>query len=420
MKRAYQKKHSSKEEAGTLQLALDRQELLVMLEQSVHSFGVELGRIVAAKMLEDEVRQLCGTRHERSAGREALRHGGQGGWIVTAGQKVPIAKPRVRRRDGTEQRLQTYELMQREGAMPEAVLRRMVRGVSTRDYAGAVELAREGFGVHRSSVSRSFRTASAKALEGFAERRFEGIRFPVLMMDGIDYAGTMMIVALGIDSAGNKHILGFREGATENAVVCRSLIEELCERGLCRDQRTLFVLDGAKALRKAVRDVWGGLAVIQRCQLHKKRNVQAHVPKRHWTEIRRRLNDAYCENDSARALKILKNTAALLDRISPHAAASLREGMEETITIVGLGIAAQLAIHLRSTNIIESALSTARRGSRNVTRWREGDMRLRWCAVGLSRAQEKFRRIKGYKHMPQLIAALDRQAVSSDSLRRTA
>lgn len=420
MRKAYQKQKASKKEAETLQLRLDRKELLTMLQENLHSFGVELGRIVAAKMLEDEVRRLCGGRHERGADRRAVRHGAQSGWIVTAGQKVPIVKPRVRARQGSEQRLATYDLMQREDAMPQAVLQRMTRGVSTRDYAGAVDLAREGFGVRRASVSRSFRAASARAVAEFAGRRFEGIRFAVIMIDGIDYAGTMMMVALGIDTDGTKHILGFREGASENAVVCRSLIEELCDRGLCRDQATLFVLDGAKALRKAVSDVWGRLALIQRCQLHKKRNVQAHVPKRHWTEISRRLSEAYGETDADRALKILKNTAALLDRISPHAAASLREGMEDTITVVRLGVPAQLAIHVRSTNIIESSLSTARRVSRNVTRWREGDMRLRWCAVGLCRAQQKFRRVKGYKHMPSLIAALDRQATSGDSLRRTA
>jgi len=224
MRKAYQKKKASKEEAEGLQLRLDREELLTMLQENLHGFGVELGRIVAAKMLEEEVRRLCGGRHERGSDRRAVRHGAQGGWMVTAGQKVPIVKPRVRARHGSEQRLETYDLMQREEAMPQAVLQRMIRGVSTRDYVGAVDLAREGFGVRRASVSRS----------------------------------------------------------------------------------------------------------------------------------------------------------------------------------------------------IESSLSTARRVSRNVTRWRDGDMRLRWCAVGLSRAQQKFRRIKGYKHMKSLIAALDRQAASGDSLRRTA
>lgn len=204
-----------------------------------------------------------------------------------------------------------------------------------------------------------------------------------------------MVVVLGLESDGTKRILGFREGATENAEVCKALIEELCDRGLCRDQATLFVLDGSKALRKAVVDVWGRFAVIQRCQIHKKRNIQAHVPDRHWEEIRRRLNEAYHEIDYQRALRILKNTAALLDRISPDAAASLREGLEETLTLIRLRVPVELFAHLASTNLIESSLSTARKVSRNVKRWRDGDMRRRWCAAGLLVAEKKFRRVKG-------------------------
>jgi len=335
------------------------------------------------------------------------------------GQKLPVKRPRVRCSEG-EVELDTYRLLQREEAMPEAVLRRLVRGVSTRDYEGVVDVATEGFGVGRSSVSRAFIEASRGEVRQMAERRFDGVRFPVILIDGIDYAGTTMVVVLGLEGDGTKRILGFREGATENAEVCKALIEELCDRGLSRDQATLFVLDGSKALRKSVVDMWGRFAVIQRCQIHKKRNIQAHVPDRHWEEIRRRLNEAYHEIDYQRALRILKNTASLLDRISPDAAASLREGLDETLTLIRLRVPVELFVHLSSTNLIESSLSTARKVSRNVKRWRDGDMRRRWCAAGLLVAEKKFRRVKGYRHLLQLIAALERAVNEQSPVRKTA
>jgi len=406
-------------EPEALQLVLDRRELLRQLQQSVHSFGVEVGLIVARELLGDEVRRKCGERHERSDRRVGHRYGQQRGVITMAGQKLPLPRPRVRSSEG-EVELDTYRLLQRDDAMPEAVLARMVRGVSTRDYQGVIDTAAEGFGVGRSSVSRAFLEASRREVEQLIERRFDGVRFPVILIDGIDYAGTTMVVVLGLENDGSKRILGFREGATENAEVCKALIEELCDRGLCRDKPTLFVLDGSKALRKAVVDVWGRLAVIQRCQLHKKRNVQAHVPERHWDEIRRRLNEAYHQTDYSRALRILKNTAALLDRISPDAAASLREGLEETITLIRLGLPAELFVHLSSTNLIESSLATARKVSRNVKRWRDGDMRRRWCATGLLVAEKRFRRVKGYRHMPRLIDAIERAVGETNTVRKTA
>lgn len=423
MERAYQKRTSgrSRTERGlkeAIQLMLDPVELIRQLQESVHTIGVEIGRLVASKLLEDEVQQICGERYERGADRQASRHGRQRGWISISGQKVPIERPRARA--GEELLLDRYALMQRKEAMPEAALRRMVRGVSTRDYAGVIDAARESFGIGRSSVSRAFIEGSRREVEELMTNRFDGVRFPVIFIDGVEYADTTMVVALGLTDDGQKRILGFREGASENAEVCKSLIDDLCERGLCREEASLLVLDGSKALRKAVLAAWGRYAIIQRCQLHKKRNIQAHVLDRHWDEIRRRLNDAYNETDYSRALKILKNTVALLDRISPDASASLREGMEETLTLIRLGVPRELLVHLGSTNIIESALSTSRKVARNVKRWRSGDMRRRWCAAGLLVAQSKFRRVKGHKQMKRLVEILDRAVDGKQSLAKTA
>lgn len=423
MERAYQKRSPGRSRARselneTIQLMLDPGELIRQLQESVHTFGVEIGRLMAKKLLEDEVQQLCGAPYERRQSRAASRHGRQQGWVSISGQKVPIERPRVRGEG--ELALDRYALMQREEAMPEAALRRMVRGVSTRDYAGVIDAARDGFGIRRSSVSRAFVEASRREVEELMTIRFDGVRFPAIFIDGVEYADTTMVVALGLTEDGQKRILGFREGASENAEVCKSLIDDLCERGLCREQATLLVLDGSKALRKAVLAAWGRYAILQRCQLHKKRNIQAHVPDRHWDEIRRRLNDAYNETDYGRALKSLKNTAALLDRISPDAAASLREGLEETITLIRLGLPAELRVHLASTNIIESALSTSRKVARNVKRWRSGDMRRRWCAAGLLVAEQKFRRVKGHKYMKRFLEIIDRAIDDKQSFGKTA
>jgi transposase-like protein len=213
-----------------------------------------------------------------------------------------------------------------------------------------------------------------------------------------------------------------RQGATENAAVCTALLEDLCGRGLDTSSPTLLVLDGAKALRAAVKRVWGKNALMQRCQVHKKRNVQQHLPQKHWKELSRQLHAAYHETDYDRALQGLKTTARWLQRLNPDAAASLREGMEETLTVVRLGVPELLRRTLATTNPIESAFSVAENVTRRVKRWRDGDMRQRWCIAGLLRAESKFRRVKGYRHMPQFVKALDRlvQGKGLDDRRKAA
>jgi transposase-like protein len=255
--------------------------------------------------------------------------------------------------------------------------------------------------------------ASAESVEQLATRRFDGVRFPAIFIDGVEYAEETMVVALGMTEDGTKRVLGLRQGATENAEVVTSLLEELRERGLDTSRGTLFVIDGSKALRAAIKRVWGRRAVIQRCQVHKKRNVKAHLAEAHHEELDRRLAAAYGEAHYDSALAKLRLTVRWLDRISPAAAASLREGMEETLTVVRLGVPELLRRTLSSTNPIESALNVVRALTNRVKRWRDGDMRQRWCATGLMRAEEKFRRIKGYKQIPQLVAALDAAILDS-------
>jgi putative transposase len=420
MKRSYSKsactgKHNQGD-GPPIPLPFDRDAAQVLMRHELHGLAGELALLMAVQFLEEEVNQLCGQRYQRRPDRELTRYGHQRGIVTLAGQKLPIAKPRVRKTAGQgEVELASYAALQRDDAMPEAALRRLVRGVSCRDYEEVVERAAEGFGIGKSSVSRAFVRASAAEVERLTQRRFDGTRFLAVFIDGVDYAGETMIVALGVTEQGDKRILGLRQGATENAAVCTSLLEELRDRGLRTDQPTLFVLDGAKALSKAVKDVWGKQAVTQRCQQHKLRNVEAHVSEERWAEVKRRLDEAYRQTSYAQAKAQLQATIKLLERISPDAAASLREGWEETLTVVRLGVAEPLRRTLATTNPIESALSIAQTVTARVKRWREGDMRQRWCAAGLLRAEVKFRRVRGHRHLGGLKKALE-QAVEGKEL----
>jgi transposase-like protein len=398
-----------------VQLPLLPEELTALLQDALHSFAAEMGKQVAVSLLEHEVTKLCGPRYQRPEGRQHTRYGRQAGVITLAGQKMAIRRPRVRAVGGAEAALETYALLQRTDAMPEACLGRMVRGVSTRDYEGVIERACEGFGVRKSSISRGFVRASAKSLEELAGRKFHEVRFAAIFLDGVDFAGEMLIVALGMTEKGEKVVLGLRQGATENAEVVSCLLEELRERGVATQHPTLFVIDGAKALAAGIERVWGRNGLIQRCQVHKKRNVKGHLAEEHHPELDQRMSAAYAEPDYAAGLAQLKATAKWLERLNPDAAASLREGMEQTLTVHKLGVPAMLRKTLSSTNPIDSMFKLVRNVTHRVTRWREGDMRRRWCAAGLLRAEQRMHRVQGYKQIPQLLAALDAQLLDTKS-----
>lgn len=397
-------------QAEQVQLPLSIEGLVEMARESLSSFAVEVGLRLAECLLEDEVTRRCGPRYLRPGARSETRYGHQAGFVTIAGQKVRVRKPRVRSTTGQgEAGLENYALLQSAEAMPESALVKMVNGVSCRRYQEVVDLARSAFGVKKSSVSRGFVRASARQLAQLAERRFDDERFAVIFVDAQPYAGEMLVVALGITTSGEKKLLGLRQGATENAAVCASLLEELRERGVKTDVPTLFVLDGAKALRAAVGRVWGKFAVVQRCQAHKKRNVEAHLPDKHHDELRRQLNLAYHHTDQRQALQALNTTVAWLRRLNPDAAASLQEGLEETLTVVRLGVPELLRKTLATTNPIESAFSVAEATTRRVKRWRDGDMRQRWCVAGLLDAERRFHRVKGYRHLKLLLDALQRE-----------
>jgi transposase-like protein len=369
---------------------------------------ITAGSVQAIEMLEQQREALCGPRHQPDQERQAYRHGFSRGSLVMGGRRVSLPRPRVRSVDGKELELPLWQQWSTEGPLEERALGQMVLGVSTRGYAGSleklpVELPERG--KSRSAVSRRFVAGTLRQLAQLMRRDLSGHELAVLMIDGIHFEEHVVLVALGISNDGTKHVLGLWEGATENARACKGLLEDLVSRGLRTDRSMLVVLDGAKALHKAVRDVFGDRALIQRCQEHKKRNVTDQLPEAMRPQVRRAMNQAYERREVGQARRLLENLAAKLEE-HPGAVASLREGLDETLTVIELGLPERLQLSLRSTNAIDNLIGGVRDRSHRVKRWSGGRMILRWCAACVLDAERRFRRIKGHSAMPGLVAAL--------------
>lgn len=376
---------------------------------------VRAGLQVMHWMFEEELEAKVGPKGKHDPKRQASRHGTDDGEVVLGGRKLRIRRPRARTRDGKEVVLETYRQFQEEDPLNEAVVERMLRGVATRGYAGTLESLRPEeeqavTSVSKSAISRRFRRMTAERVRELLQRPLDALDLVAVVIDGVVVADHTVVAAIGVDIEGRKHLLGLWEGATENAAVCKALLDNLVERGLNATRGLLVVIDGSKALRRAVRDVLGPQAVVQRCQVHKLRNVLDHLPKEKHLWVRRKMAAAWAEPDAVQAEASLRALADALEREHPGAAASLREGLEETLTINRLGLSATLRRHLRSTNIIESAISMARATARRVKRWRNGEQVLRWAAAGLLEAEARFRRLGGYRDLPLLRAALRREA----------
>jgi putative transposase len=375
------------------------------------SVGVGLG--VLAELLEEEVVEVVGPRGRHDPERVAVRHGHESGEVTLGGRRVGVERPRVRSADGREEvRLQTYEHFADRDQLARIVLERMLAGVSTRRYRRTQEpvgseVEQTARSTSRSAVSRTFVERTRRALGELMSRRLDDVRLAVMMLDGLELKGRTNIVALGISTDGVKIPLGLWEGSTENATVATALLSDLVERGLDPEQGILFVTDGAKALRKAIRSVFGEVPV-QRCIRHKERNVLAHLPERDRPAVKARLRRAWAEPDQTRALEQLQLLAGELERTHPGAAGSLREGMEETLTLTRLGIRGNLKRTLESTNPCESMIEIVRRTQRNVKRWSSGEMGLRWTAAGMLEAERQFRRIIGYSDLAKLVVAIER------------
>jgi len=365
------------------------------------------GLQILGAVIEDEVRRRVGPRHHPDEASGCVRWGQQPGYVMFSGQKVAVERPRVRTRQGQEVPLDSYARLQHDGRRQRAVREGIVAGLTSRNYRRAVQSVLEGYGIEKSSVSREFVQASAAQLKKLCEKKLDRLDLVAILIDGIHLGQQVLVVALGIATSGNKHVLGLWQGATENTTVVQALLEDSMARGLNPERRYLFVIDGAKALRAAIERVFGERAEVQRCQIHKRRNVKEHLPKSAQGDTDRRIRNAYAMTRYADAQAELGKIFRQLERINPSAARSLEEGLEETLTVHRLGMGTLLRQTLASSNPIESCFSIVEKVARNVKRWRAGNQALRWTATGLLEAEKKFRKVKGHRELEVLYRKLN-------------
>ena len=399
-----------------MQMMLPMAEAVGWLRKGVGELVRQAGLQLMDLLMQEEVRELVGERSQRQAERTANRWGSEQGYCVVMGQKVPVKRPRVRTTDDTEVRLGSYEMFHRGEPLTETVWEKLMLGLSTRKYGQAVREFTEAYGLEKSAVSEHFIEASRMKLKDMMERRLDKTRLCALLVDATPFEGQQMVAALGIAQDGRKMILGIRQGATENATVVGELLGDLLSRGLDFTEPRLYVLDGGKALTAAVKKYAGESAAIQRCQVHKRRNVLDHLTDEQKPGVAKRLNAAYALEDYSAAKQTLNQLHRELMDLNPSAARSLGEGMEETLTVHRLHVPMQLRKTLASTNVIESAFSIVERVCRNVKRWHDGDQRERWVGSGLFVAQKQFRRITGHKQIPALIRELETLAPSKPAV----
>ena len=383
-------------------------DILIDAQAELQELVIASGLRVLEAMLEEDRAAVCGPRYAHQPARHAYRAGHAPSQVVLGGHKVAIRRPRVRR-DGMEVPLPTAQAFTDADPLNRRVVDQMLIGVATRQYARSLEPLGANIttrGTSKSAVSRRFVAQTQAQLDAWRATPLDALDLAVLLIDGVQVGGHCIVVALGIDTTGTKHPLGLWEGATENATVCQGLLTNLASRGLRTDRSVLVIVDGAKALETAVTQTFGRAAVVQRCQVHKGRNILEHLPEAQRPWVKAILTRAYTNATVKTAKRLLQDLARRLDPDHPSAAASVREGLDETLTVLGLGLSERLQRSLATTNAIESLLSRTRHVKRHVKRWRGGTMVLRWVAAGVLEAAKGFRRVKGCQDMPALVTAL--------------
>jgi putative transposase len=402
-------------------LATDSQLLLPMLdlieqaEAAIDELIDVMGRATIEAVLLMSAAQLAGPKQQgKKADRDVAYHGSQAGRVALKERQLHVQKPRLRKKNPRpgepgEVEIPAYEAMRKDSRLADRMLEILLSGVSTRRYEQVLPEMAETVGVSKSQVSRETIEAGERLLKELAERDFSGIDILAVWIDGIQLGSYHVICAVGVDAAGHKHVLGLREGATENAEVAKALLEDLVARGLNPSRRRLFVIDGSKALRKAIDQVFGAQTSVQRCRNHKVRNVVSHLPEDQQDQARSTLKAAF-RLDADEAIAKLEQYASWLERDWPSAAASLREGLQELFTINRLGLPSSLRRCLGTTNVIDNGHSAARNRMRRVKHWKSGAMALRWTAAAFETASQGFRRIMGYEHLWMLKAVLDEPA----------
>jgi putative transposase len=399
-------------------------ELTVAMREGLLALAVGAGLQVMQVLMDESVTTLCGPKGAHDPDRTAVRHGTEAGSVVLGGRQVPVRRPRVRSADKTaEVAVPAYELFASTELLGEVALERMMAKLSTRRYRAGLEPVGDAVeasarSTSRSAVSRRFVAMTERALDELMHADLSELELVALMIDGVHFAEHLCVVALGITIDGTKIPLGVVEGSTENATVVKALLTDLRDRGLDVCRPILVVIDGAKALAAAVREIFDR-PVTQRCQLHKIRNVEGHLPKTLAATVTKKMRAAYRDPDPLHAEATLEALARSLDKAHPGAAGSLREGLGETLTVNRLGVPPTLARTLRSTNAIESMIEICRDHSSNVKRWRDGQMALRWCAAGMHEAAKQFRRVNGHLHLAALRVTLDAQFETVTPTRET-
>lgn len=396
----------AQENQEPLQLTFATADIAQLAQQSLGNLLRQVGRQFIEAVMEAEVEQLVGARSKANAERGAYRWGSEDGFCVIDSQRVPLKRPRVRSRDNRELPLGSYELFQRGSLLTETVWQKIMHGLSMRNYKEVLQQFSEAYGLEKSTISEHFIEASRRKLQQLMTRSLKDVQLCALLVDGTFFKGESLIVAIGIDRLGNKLVLGLVQGATENASVVGDLFRQLGQRGLDFDRPLLYVIDGSRALHTAIQRHAGDAAFIQRCQLHKLRNVAEYVPEVERARLRFRMRAAYATPEASDARNFLYKLHDELMRCNPSAADSLAEGLEETLTLQELGIRGKLRCSFSSTNIIESSFATVERVCTQVKHWQGGDHRLRWVASALAYVEARWNRLHGHRQIPALLSAL--------------
>ena len=391
----------------SVQLVIPLKEVVELIQRGLMNLALNTFTQVAEQVMECEVTALVGPKNQANPERGNVRWGSERGYCVVGGQKIPLQRPRVRDTRQKEVSLGSYELMQRASLMEESVWQKMMHGLTTRRYSQVLEELEQAYGIKKSTISEHFIEASRQRLDKLLARRLNEYALCAMLIDGTPFGNQQLITVLGLTVHGQKLVLGLRQGATENSTVVKQLLEDLRDRGVDFEVPRLYVLDGGKALFAGVRHAAGKTAIVQRCQVHKIRNVVGHLTEEHQGHVRQKMHCAYAMREYGDARRGLDLLLRELMDLNPSAARSLEEGLEETLAIHRLRVPPMLRTSLASTNLIESAFSVVETVCRNVKRWQGGDQHLRWVGSGLLYAESRWNRVHGYREIPVLVKELE-------------
>ena len=389
------------------------------IEKSFFELCIDSGQQVLQAMMEQDREDLCGPRWKRDPDRSAGRGGTTQSEVTLGGRRIAIKRPRVRSKEGQEVELPSFAFAADRDPLDHHALNAVACGISNRRYARSLDPLPEEIedrSTSKSSVSRRYVAMTTKQMTSWLTTPLGDRHFPIIMIDGIHMGDHLVLIALGIDFEGKKQVLGLREGDTENGQVVRSLLRDLLDRGLEQERARLFVIDGAKALTSAIQKTFGSLAEIQRCQIHKRRNILGHLPDRLHESVKAILKEAWSLGDAKVAKRRLERLASSLEADHPGAAASIKEGLDHTLTLQRLGLGGLLYKKLRTTNAIENLNSGIVTYSRNVKRWQGGSMVVRWVSAAIVEAEKKFRRVKGWRDIEKLIRVLEAKEQKQEAI----